>query len=209
MGDSEGCGGYDYLFGEADAITKKIEEYHRNCGRIDDSPVPVVSWERSSESCRNRSRIDDSPEPVVPCERSSESYISPMIKYQLQNQPTMSLPFNSISSEHYSSQDISHMIYYHEYQNRPTMCSTRHECQNQPTMCNIRQISFWKRLISILVPWVMRFFVPRRPRSRPILVPVAANPPLRSTSGGYEPRPAHSSTPETITCTITVLSKNI
>lgn len=155
MGDSQDCGGYNYLFGEADEITKRIEEYRRNRGRIDDSPMSV------------------SPE------HSSGLNISPMINYQLQNQQTMTIPFNSISSEYYFPQDISHMIYHHQCQNRHTMCNTRHQCQNQSTMCYTRQRSFWKCLISMLISWLMRLFIPTRPRSRPMPV----NPLPRSTSG--------------------------
>lgn len=92
MDDFQNSGAYQYFFGEADKITKRIEEYRRQHGRIDDY--------------------------------SSENF-SHMINYQRQNQPTSSIPFNPVSSEHYSPQDTSHMIYHHQLQNQPIVFTPR------------------------------------------------------------------------------------
>ncbi|CAA7026904.1 unnamed protein product [Microthlaspi erraticum] len=40
--DFQNSGAYQYFFGEAVEITKRIEEYRREHGRIDDYPVPAV-----------------------------------------------------------------------------------------------------------------------------------------------------------------------
>ncbi|XP_024012072.1 E3 ubiquitin-protein ligase RING1-like [Eutrema salsugineum] len=94
MDDSQSSSLYNYLFGEADEITKRIEEYRTQHGRNDDSP-PLVSPEHLSEN------------------------ICPTISYcQHQNRPTMFIPFNSISAEHHSSQHFCHMIYHHQLQNQ-------------------------------------------------------------------------------------------
>ncbi|XP_023637691.1 uncharacterized protein LOC17883364 [Capsella rubella] len=99
MGEFQNSDGYNYLFGEADEITKRLEEYHRERGRVlDDSQVPHVNN-------------------------------SPMVNHHYQNQPTIPTTryYNPISSEHYyhSSQDIiSPSVYHRQFQSQPN--STRH-----------------------------------------------------------------------------------
>ncbi|CAL9229492.1 unnamed protein product [Arabidopsis halleri] len=90
MGDSQNSGGYNYFFGEADEITRKIEEYQRERGRVDDSPVHV---------------LDNSP--MINYHHQNQPTMS--IHY-----------YNPNSSEHYTSQDISRSGYHHrQFQNQP------------------------------------------------------------------------------------------
>lgn len=144
MDDFQNSGAYQYFFGEADEITKRIEEYRRQHGRIDDYPVPVCT------------------------EHSSEN-IPHMINYQRQNQPTTSIPFNPVSSEHYSPQDISHMIYHHQLQNQPIVLNT----PRRPCL---------KCSISMKISWFLRLFTTRQ-SSRPIHTPMPFNTLPHSISG--------------------------
>lgn len=89
MEDSQSSGGYQYLFGEADEITRKLEEYHRERGRVDDSPVPILdNSPMASHHLQNRPTM-------------STHY------------------YNPNSSEYYSAQDMSRSYYHRQFQNQP------------------------------------------------------------------------------------------
>lgn len=130
MSDSESLRGYNYLFGEADEITNRIEENRRQHGRNNDTPT-LVSPGHLSEN------------------------ISPMMNYyQPQSQSTMSISFNP----------------------NPT---DNHQFQNQPT---IRRTFCLRCFLSMLISWLMSFFVPTN-SPRPIRRPLPSNTPSPSTSG--------------------------
>ncbi|CAA0401206.1 unnamed protein product [Arabidopsis thaliana] len=89
MGDSQSSSGYNYFFGEADEITRKIEEYQRERGRVNNSPVHV---------------LDNSP--MITYHHQNQPTMSTHY-------------YNPNSSEHYTSQDISRSGYHHQFQNQP------------------------------------------------------------------------------------------
>ncbi|XP_010495098.1 PREDICTED: RING finger protein 44-like [Camelina sativa] len=90
MGDSQSSSGYQYLFGEADEITKRLEEYHRERGRVDDYPVPVENSPTINYHLQNQPMI-------------STHYYNPIS-----------------SEHYYSSQqDISRSVYHRQFQNQP------------------------------------------------------------------------------------------
>ncbi|XP_010452678.1 PREDICTED: RING-H2 finger protein ATL3-like [Camelina sativa] len=89
MGDSQSSSGYQYLFGEADEITKRLEEYHRERGRVDDYPVPVDNSPMINYHLQNQ--------PII-----STHYYNPIS-----------------SEHYYSSQDISRSVYHRQFQNQP------------------------------------------------------------------------------------------
>lgn len=122
--------GYNYMFGEADEITRRIEGNRRRHDRNDDTP------------------------PLVSPENLSDNIYPTMNHYQPQRQPTMSVTFNSIPREH-------------------------HQFQHQPT---IRRQFCWRCFMSLIISWLMSFFVPTN-RPRPIRRPLPSNTPPPSTSG--------------------------
>ncbi|KAL0728495.1 hypothetical protein Bca4012_024588 [Brassica carinata] len=128
MSGSQCSGGYNYIFGEADEVTRRIEENRRQHGRNNDIP-PLVSPEHLSDN------------------------ISPTMNYrQPQSQHTMSI--NPNPSDH-------------------------HQFQNQPT---IRRPFCLRCLVSMLISWLMSFFVPTN-RPRPIRRPLPTDTPHPPTSG--------------------------
>ncbi|KAG2279432.1 hypothetical protein Bca52824_050652 [Brassica carinata] len=122
--------GYNYMFGEADEITRRIEGNRRRHGRNDDTP------------------------PLVSPEHWSDNIYPTMNHHQPQRQPTMHVTFNSIPREH-------------------------HQFQHQPT---IRRQFCWRCFMSLIISWLMSFFVPAN-RPRPIRRPLPSNTPPPSTSG--------------------------
>ncbi|KAH0895497.1 hypothetical protein HID58_004098 [Brassica napus] len=122
--------GYNYMFGEADEITRRIEGNRRRHDRNDDTP------------------------PLVSPEHWSDNIYPTMNHYQPQGQATMSVTFNSIPGEH-------------------------HQFQHQPT---IRRQFCWRCFMSLIISWLMSFFVPTN-RPRPIRRPLPSNTPPPSTSG--------------------------
>ncbi|KAF8091936.1 hypothetical protein N665_0431s0005 [Sinapis alba] len=78
MSDSQSSRGYNYLFGEADEITKRIEKNRRQHGRTDDTP-PLVSPGHLSENISPTMSITFNP--------------NPSDHHQFQNQPTIRRPF--------------------------------------------------------------------------------------------------------------------